>query len=358
MGAVRLTPSSEESVDGQPAESTETPFAGLTPDRMLDALDSIGVRGDGRILALNSYENRVYQFYLDEALPGGAGGPPTISVVAKFYRGARWSDEALSEEHAFVLELAERELPVVAPLVINGRTWHRFDGLRFAVYPRRGGHAPELEDADTLRWLGRFVGRIHEIGSARPFTARPALDVRSHGDRSRELVLASGFLPPELVEVYSGVAGQALVGVRRTFERAGDVRTLRLHGDFHVGNILWTDDGPHVVDFDDARMGPAVQDLWMLLSGDSQSMGRQFEWVLEGYESFRRFNSFELHLVEGLRTLRILHHAAWIAQRWNDPAFPAAFTWFNTQRYWQDHILSLREQIALMDEPPLEIAVR
>ena len=346
------------SMEGQPAESMEAPFAGLTPDRMLDALDSVGVRGDGRMLALNSYENRVYQFYLEEDRAPAGGPPAAASVVVKFYRAGRWSDEAISEEHGLVLELAARELPVVAPLQIGGRTWHRFDGLRFAVYPRRGGHAPELEDADTLRWLGRFVGRIHEVGAARRFTARPALDVPTHGDASRQAVLASGFVPPELVEVYAGVAAQALAGVRRTFERAGELRTLRLHGDFHAGNILWTDDGPHVVDFDDARMGPAVQDLWMMLSGDPPSMSRQLGWVLEGYDSFRRFDNAELHLVEGLRTLRIIHHAAWIARRWNDPAFPAAFTWFNTQRYWQDHILSLREQVALMDEPPLEVAAR
>jgi Ser/Thr protein kinase RdoA (MazF antagonist) len=345
-------------MNAQPAESIETPFAGLTPDRMLAALDSVGVRGDGRMLALNSYENRVYQFYLEEELAVRDGQRAGSVVVVKFYRAGRWSDEALAEEHRFVLDLAARELPVVAPLVLGERTLQRYDGLRFAVYPRRGGHAPELEDGDTLRWLGRFVGRIHEIGAAQPFTARPTLDVRTSGDESRETVLASGFVPPELADVYAGVAAQALAGVRRTFERAGTIRSFRLHGDFHAGNILWTDEGPHVVDFDDALMGPAVQDLWMLLSGDRPSMNRQLAWVLEGYESFRRFNSFELHLVEGLRTLRIIHHAAWIARRWNDPAFPAAFTWFNTQRYWQDHILSLREQIALMDEPPLEISAR
>jgi Ser/Thr protein kinase RdoA (MazF antagonist) len=349
-------------MDGQPAESTETPFAGLTPDRILDALDSVGVRGDGRMLALNSYENRVYQVYLEEdGAPGLALGESSpgaatasLSVVVKFYRAGRWSDEALTEEHRFVLELAERELPVVPPLTIGGRTWHQFDGLRFAVYPRRGGRAPELDDADTLRWLGRFLGRIHQIGAAQPFRVRPALDLRTFGEQPRADVLASGFLPAELVEVYRGVADDALRAVRRAFGRAGEVRSLRLHADFHAGNILWTDRGPHVVDFDDARSGPAVQDLWMLLSGERDAMSRQLRWVLEGYESFRPFDGRELQLVEALRTLRIIHHAAWIAGRWNDPAFPAAFPWFNTQRYWQDHILSLREQIALIDEPAIE----
>jgi len=348
-------------VDGKPDGSADTPFAGLTPDRILDALDSVDVHGDGRMLALNSYENRVYQVYLDERsrddpiLAAHSSGGAAESVVVKFYRAGRWSNAAIVEEHGFVHELASRELPVVAPLVLSaGASLQHYDGLRFAVYPRRGGRAPELEDAGTLRWLGRFVGRIHAVGSVRKFADRPALDLRSHGEQPRDDVLGSGFVPAELVEVYRGVSQQALLGVRRVFERAGGIAVLRLHGDFHAGNILWTDSGPHVVDFDDARMGPAVQDLWMLLSGDRELMGRQLQWVLEGYESFRAFEPVELLLVEALRTLRILHHAAWIARRWNDPAFPAAFPWFNTQRYWQDHILSLREQIALMDEPPIE----
>lgn len=322
---------------------TAPPYAGLTPDLVLDALDAVGLRGDGRLLALNSYENRVYQVWLEE-------GPP---VVAKFYRPGRWSDAAILEEHAFTRELAEREVPVVAPTEIDGRTLHEFGGFRFAVYPKRGGRAPELEDPRTLEWMGRFIARIHAVGSLRPFVARPALDVASFGEEPREYILASGLVPADLLETWRAVADLALAGVRRCYERAGPVRTLRLHGDCHAGNVLWTDEGPHFVDFDDSRMGPAVQDLWMLLSGDRAAMEEQLGHVLEGYGDFYDLDTRELYLVEALRTLRMIHYAAWIGRRWTDPAFPAAFPWFNTQRYWQDRILELREQVGLMDEPPL-----
>ncbi len=324
------------------------PYAGLTPDCVLDALDSMGLRGDGRLLGLNSYENRVYQIWLEDA-PG--------VVVAKFYRPGRWSDAQILEEHAFVRELAERELPVVAALETDGKTLHEYDGYRFAVYPKRGGRAPELEDRETLEWMGRFIGRIHAVGALAAFRARPALDLASFGEEPRDYLLDHDFIPADLAPAWTSVVAQALDGVSRCYERAGKVSTLRLHGDCHAGNVLWTEGaesrGPHFVDFDDARMGPAVQDLWMLLSGDRAAMVRQLADVLAGYEDFHEFDARELHLVEALRTLRLIHYSAWIARRWNDPAFPAAFPWFNTQRYWQDRILELREQIALMDEPPL-----
>ncbi len=320
-----------------------TPFASLTPDTLLGALEGVGLRPDGRLLALNSFENRVYQVFMDEGAP----------LVVKFYRSGRWTDAAIGEEHAFVHELVEREIPVVAPLVIDGRTLHHHADLRFAVFPRQGGRAPEFDRLDTLEWMGRFIGRIHAVGALKPFAARPTLDIRTFGEEPRDFLRAGDFLPPELADVYFGVVDQALDGVRRCFERAGKVATLRLHGDCHAGNVLWTDAGPHFVDFDDARMGPAVQDLWMLLSGERGEQVRQFAEVLAGYEDFCDFDTRELHLVEALRTLRLIHYAGWLARRWDDPAFPAAFPWFNTQRYWQDRILELREQIALMDEPPL-----
>jgi Ser/Thr protein kinase RdoA (MazF antagonist) len=337
------------------------PYAGLTPDCVLDALDRIGMRADGRLLGLNSYENRVYQIWLEDepGLTSGPGSTPGAApvVVAKFYRPGRWSDEQILEEHGFVLELAERELPVVAPLAQDGRTLHQFGDYRFAVYPKRGGRAPELEQRDTLEWMGRFIGRIHAVGALAPFHARPALDLASFGTEPRDYLLAHGFIPADLAPAWESVVAQALVGVRRCYERAGRVNNLRLHGDCHAGNVLWTDGaeshGPHFVDFDDARMGPAVQDLWMLLSGERADMVRQLADVLAGYEDFHEFDARELHLVEALRTLRLIHYSAWIARRWDDPAFPAAFPWFNTQRYWQDRILELREQIALMDEAPL-----
>lgn len=322
-----------------------TPFTALTPDVVLNALDSVGLRSDGRLLALNSYENRVYQIGMEE-------GP---ALVAKFYRPARWSDEAILEEHAFTQELAEREIPVVPalPLLAGRNTLHLFEGFRFAVFPKQGGRAPELEDSNTLEWMGRFLGRIHAVGALQPFRHRPVLDIASFGTEPRDFLLANGFIPPDLEMAWRSVVELALEGVRRCFERAGNVRMLRLHGDCHAGNVLWTDNGPHFVDFDDARMGPAVQDLWMMLSGERADMARQMADLLAGYEDFHEFDPRELHLIEALRTLRLIHYSAWLARRWEDPAFPAAFPWFNSQRYWQDRILELHEQLALMDEGPL-----
>ncbi|OQS09695.1 stress response serine/threonine protein kinase YihE [Chromobacterium violaceum] len=319
------------------------PFAGLTPDAILDAVESLGLRASGSLLALNSYENRVYQVGLDDAAP----------LVAKFYRPARWSDAAILEEHAFSQQLAEREIPAVPPLAFGGRTLHGHGGFRFALFERRGGRVPELDRDETLQWVGRFLGRIHALGRTDGYRHRPTLDMQSFGREPVDFVLGGDWLPPELETVYRGVAEQALQGVARCFERAGPVAQLRLHGDCHVGNLLWTDAGPHFVDFDDSRMGPAVQDLWMLLSGERAEQSRQLGEVLAGYEDFCEFDLRELNLLEALRTLRLLHYSAWLARRWHDPAFPAAFPWFGEPRYWEEQILALREQIALMDEPPL-----
>jgi Ser/Thr protein kinase RdoA (MazF antagonist) len=325
-------------------QATPHPYAALTPDVVLDAVASVGIDGDGRLIALGSYENRVYQVFRDNAPP----------VVAKFYRPNRWSDAQILEEHAFALELAAREIPVVAPLVFDdGDSLHRHEGFRFAVYPRRGGRAPELSDRAALQWIGRFLGRIHAVGATAAFSHRPRIDVESLGDEPRAYIVASEWLPADLRDVWTGVSAQALDGARRAFERAGDVRALRLHGDCHAGNVLWTDDGPHFVDLDDCRTGPAVQDLWMLMPGERDEASRALEALLSGYERFAGFDRRELMLVEALRTLRLIHYCAWIARRYDDPAFPVAFPWFGTQRYWQDRILELREQIAAMDEPPL-----
>jgi Ser/Thr protein kinase RdoA (MazF antagonist) len=314
------------------------PYAALTPEVVLDALSALGLRPDGRLLALSSYENRVYQAWLEE-------DPP---VVAKFYRPGRWSEAQIDEEHAFARELAGREIPVVAPT-------HKakFAGFIYAVYPRRGGRTPELGDPKTLEWIGRFLGRIHAVGSTKNFIHREALTPQSFGHDARAYLLGSAFIPRDLLDAWKAVTEQALQLVASCYQRAGDVRAIRLHGDCHPGNILWTADGPHFVDLDDARMGPAMQDLWMLLSGDRASMSRQLRKVLEGYEQFMAFDRRELNLLEALRTLRLIHYSAWIARRWDDPAFPAAFPWFNTQLYWLDRILELREQIALMQEEPL-----
>jgi len=318
------------------------PYSRLTPDLVLDAVASVGLRPDGRMLGLNSYENRVYQIWLEET-----DGQSAV-VVAKFYRPGRWSDEQIDEEHAFARELAEREIPVVAPTHSA-----RHADFRFAVYPRRGGRTPDLDNPKTLEWIGRFIARIHAVGASAPFRHRETLTAQSFGHEARAWLLEHKCVPADLLEAWQAVTAQALSSVDACFARAGETRTLRLHGDCHPGNILWTDAGPHFVDLDDARMGPAIQDLWMLLSGDRASMTRQLADVLIGYEDFMELDRRELHLVEALRTLRLIHYSAWIARRWDDPAFPAAFPWFNTQRYWQDRILELREQISLMSEPPL-----
>ena len=316
------------------------PYAALTPDVVLDALSALGLRPDGRMLALSSYENRVYQIWLDE-------DPP---VVVKFYRPDRWSEAQIDEEHAFAHELAEREIPVVAP-----QSSSSFGGFRLAVYPRRGGRTPELGDPKALEWIGRFMGRIHAVGSSRPFQVRESLTPNTFGHYARAYLLSTAFIPADLLEAWKAVTQQAMQLVEACCERAGAVKAIRLHGDCHPGNILWTDAGPHFVDLDDSRMGPAMQDLWMLLSGDRAAMSLQLRAVLDGYEQFMQFDRKELNLLEALRTLRLIHYSAWIARRWDDPAFPAAFPWFNTQRYWQDRILELREQIALMQEEPLVV---
>jgi len=329
------------------------PYSRLTPDVVLNALDAVGLRCDGRLLALNSYENRVYQVGVEDAQ-----GQPGL-VVAKFYRPARWSDAQIIEEHTFCAQLAAQEIPVVAPLEFDGRTLLHAGGFRVAVFPRRGGRAPELDDPVALEWIGRFIGRIHAVGAVHAFTERPRLDIESFGVEPRAFLLASGLIPSELVPAWTQAADLALEGVRHAFKRAGNVGELRLHGDCHAGNVLWTPatgnavGGPHFVDLDDARMGPAVQDLWMLISGDRENMGIQLGRILKGYEDFSEFDDRELHLVEALRTLRLIHYSAWLARRWDDPAFPMAFPWFNTARYWQDRVLELREQVAAMQEAPL-----
>jgi Ser/Thr protein kinase RdoA (MazF antagonist) len=313
-------------------------YAALTPEVVLDACEAAGSRPDGRLLPLNSYENRVYQVWLDDG----------SARVLKFYRPGRWSAGQIEEEHAFARELAEREVPVVAPVHTG-----EHGGFLFALYPRRGGRTPNLDDPKALEWIGRFIGRIHAVGAVRPFELRPPLDVKTFGDEPRAYLLENDFVPADLLAAWKAATEQALAAVRRSFGLAGTIRQIRLHGDCHPGNILWTEDGPHFVDLDDARMGPAMQDLWMLLSGDRAAMSIQLKAVLSGYEQFMAFDPRELNLLEALRTLRLIHYSAWIARRWDDPAFPAAFPWFNTQRYWQDRILELREQIALMEEEPL-----
>jgi Ser/Thr protein kinase RdoA (MazF antagonist) len=322
-----------------------TPYAELTPDVVLDAVDSVGHRTDGRILGLNSYENRVYQLGLED---GGF-------VVAKFYRPERWSDAAILEEHAFALELVEHEIPVVAPLVTDGESLHRHSDYRFAVFPRQGGRWPELGSTEERAWMGRFLGRIHAVGARMPFRERLTLSSAWMGRDAAATILASQWLPGHLHASYAAVTGQLLDAIESIFDDAAAVARLRIHGDCHPGNVLWTDDGPHFVDLDDCMTGPAVQDLWLFLSGSRSERSLQLRELLEGYTQFRDFDYGELRLIEALRALRMIHYTAWIARRWRDPAFPAAFPWFETTRYWEEHVLALKEQLPALDEPPLEL---
>ena len=324
---------------------TSHPFQLLTPSFIMDAVESQGFRCDCRTLALNSYENRVYQVGIDEGQP----------LIAKFYRPGRWSDDQICEEHRFCFELVEHELPVVAPWTNGtGESLFRYEGFRFALYPRQGGHAPEFDNLDNLLILGRMLGRIHSIGAVQPFVHRPTLDSQSFGHASVALI-TERFIPDEYRESYTAVTGRLLEAMDEILAQVGPIRYIRAHGDCHSGNILWRDQAPHFVDFDDARMAPAVQDLWMMLSGERPRQTAQLAELVEGYREFYDFNPRELRLIEVLRTLRMLHYSAWLARRWEDPIFPRTFPWFNTVRYWGEQILQLREQLAALTEPPLEL---
>jgi len=320
------------------------PFHSLTPDLIMDAVESLEFRCDCRNLALNSYENRVYQVGIEDNKP----------LIVKFYRPGRWTEAQILEEHEICLELARHELPVVAPWRdSSGTSLFSYQHFRFALYPRQGGHAPEFDNLDNLLILGRMLGRMHRVGSLKKFAYRPSLDSKSFGHESVELI-SEKFIPSEYRGTYIALTSQLLEKVEQQLRETGNIQQIRVHGDCHSGNILWRDDAPHFVDFDDSRMAPAVQDIWMMLSGDRPRKLVQLDALLEGYQEFYDFNPLELRLIEPLRTLRMLHYTAWIARRWDDPAFPLAFPWFNTMHYWGEHILELREQLAAMDEPALE----
>lgn len=340
---------------------TDTPYAGLAPEVVLDALDAVGLRGDGRLIQLNSYENRVFQVFLEDGRV----------VVAKFYRPGRWSDAQILEEHVFAAELEAREVPLAAPwpLTLDERSLHAarltiiaatlasfesVDGpYRFAVTERRAGRAPEVEDPEVLEWIGRFIGRLHVVGGTGRFEHRLTLTPASLGTEPRDWLIANDVPPPDALPAWRAMVDTALERVQAAFDAAAPLRTLRLHGDCHLGNILWTGAGPHFVDLDDTLTGPAVQDLWMLLSGSRAERGKQLGAVLDGYEQFMDFDRRELALIEPLRTLRMIHHSAWIARRWKDPAFPIAFPWFESPAYWTEQATRLRDQLEAMDEAPL-----
>jgi len=325
--------------------NSEHPFDQLTPAFVMDAVESLGFVCDGRVFALNSYENRVYQVGIEDQDP----------LIAKFYRPQRWSDAQILEEHAFSQELVSHELPVVAPLSRDGRSLFHHDGFVFAVFPRQGGHAPELTDPDVLLVLGRCLGRMHRVGQSQDYQHRPRLDSRSFGHDSVAYI-REHCMPADLAKAYDSLAMDLLAKIDSVFACCEEsVRWIRVHGDCHGGNMLWRHDAPHFVDLDDSRMAPAVQDIWMLLSGDRQEQTLQLSEIIEGYNEFADFDPRELQLVEALRTLRIMHFSAWLARRREDPAFPRAFPWFYAQRYWGDHILELREQLAALQEPALRL---
>jgi Ser/Thr protein kinase RdoA (MazF antagonist) len=323
----------------------DAPYAELSPEVVLDALEALGFRCDGRFLALNSYENRVYQIGLEDGEP----------VVAKFYRPGRWTDAAIREEHAFAAELQSQEIPVVAPLVTEGSALHSHRGFRYAVFPRRGGRWPELGTPDERQWVGRFLGRIHAVGRSAPFRSRAELSILELGSRARDFVLEGDFIPDYLADKYADLTDTLLAEVEARARNWRGAALGRILGDCHRGNILWTDGGPHFVDLDDCVMGPAIQDLWMLIAGSRAEMAAQLADVIQGYEQFLPFNRREVALIEPLRALRMIHYSAWLARRWHDPAFPKAFPWFAEPRYWEEHYRALQDQLAAVLEPPLEL---
>jgi len=325
--------------------SLGAPYADLTPDTILAALEAVGHACDGRVLALNSYENRVYQIGTEEGAP----------VIAKFYRPGRWSDAALREEHAFAAELAAQEIPVVAPLSRAGTSLFVHAGYRYAVFPRRGGRWPELGTATDREWVGRFLGRIHGVGRAARFQHRRQLDLVDLGRNARDFVLDGDWMPDYLADKYAQLTDALLDAVDARAEGWGGARLGRILGDCHRGNILWTDAGPHFVDLDDCLTGPAIQDLWMLLSGGQAEMRAEMTDILRGYEQFLPFERSELGLIEPLRALRMVHYSAWLARRWDDPAFPRAFPWFAEPRYWEEHYRALEDQLAAVEGPALEL---
>ena len=325
--------------------SSEAPYTELSPQTVLDAIEAVDYRCDGRVLALNSYENRVYQIGIEEGEP----------LVAKFYRPARWSDAAIREEHAFAGELAAQEIPVVAPLLRGGISLHVHRGFRYAVFPRRGGRWPELGVSDDREWVGRFLGRIHAVGRAARFQERTRLSLEDLGRKARDFVLEGDWMPDYLATKYADLTDELLDEIEARAAGWGGAVLGRILGDCHRGNILWTDRGPHFVDLDDCLTGPAVQDLWMLLSGGREEMRTELHDLLKGYEQFLPFERSEIALIEPLRALRMIHYSAWLARRWDDPAFPRAFPWFAEPRYWEDHYRALDDQLAAVVSPPLEL---
>lgn len=317
-----------------------TPYQHLDPNVIITAVESLGFMCSGSLLALNSYENRVYQIGIEDNKP----------LIAKFYRPERWSTEAIIEEHQFALELTDAEIPVVAPLIIRNQTLHHYENFRFALFERHGGRALDVDNITHLEWIGRFVGRVHAIGATKSFQHRGQLDPLTHGKLPYQFLIQNNFIPDYLKHNYCVNMENTLKKVEDIFQSVGNISYLRVHGDCQLGNVLWNDAGPHIVDLDDSVMGPAIQDIWMFLSGNSAEVEMHLNKILKGYREFYDFDMREIKLIEALRTLRMIQYSAWIANRWDDPAFPRAFPWFNTPHYWEEQLRNLQEQCQTMDE--------
>ncbi len=325
-------------------------FSNLTPALILDAIESLGVQVTSGLLALNSYENRVYQFSTEN----------NTRMVAKFYRPSRWTNEQIQEEHDFAFELNDLELPIISPLKFSVAdrpyaSLHQFEGYRFALFPSVGGREFEVDNLEQLELMGRLIGRIHASSAKKPFKHRLNINTEEYLDDSALILKESSLLPKHLHLAFFAILTPVIECTKRLFnQHIKNVRHIRLHGDCHPGNILWRD-GPSVVDLDDCRSGPAIQDLWMMLSGDVMQQQIQLETLIEAYEEFNAFDMTEFNLIEPLRAMRMVHYMAWLCRRFEDPAFPRAFPWFTEDKYWENQILSLKEQLADLQQPAIKI---
>ena len=322
-------------------------FLELTPERILDAVEEFGVRATGRVLQLNSMENRVYEVEI-EVEDDQVETRHDRFRVAKFYRPQRWSKEQILDEHAFLLDLVERDIPVIAPIQNeNGDTLKTIADIHCALFPKSGGRIPQEFTDEELERMGRLIARLHFVGAARPATARIQLSPQTYGIENLEKIISLGFLPNEYFNTYSNLVKTLSQTISPWFD---GIEMLRIHGDLHLANILWDDAGPKLVDFDDMLVGPPIQDLWLIVPGRDEESRRQFRVMINAYQELRAFDRKSLRLVEPLRALRMIHFSAWIAKRWEDPAFKRIFPGFGSNAYWSEQIGDLQDQLSVIRE--------